>query len=92
MSRAPDAVSLTGPQLHEAKRTMRNAVIAARDALPVAARAAASAAIAAEAASRAAMGSASRAAITELRIVRLASCSCGPVSEATSGARDMAKS
>lgn len=47
MSRAPDAVSLTGPQLHEAKRTMRNAVIAARDALPSAARAAASAAIAA---------------------------------------------
>ncbi len=46
MSRAPDATSLTGPQLHEAKRTMRNALIAARDALPVAQRDAASAAIA----------------------------------------------
>lgn len=46
MSRAPDAVSLTGPQLHEAKRTMRNAVIAQRDALPPAARAVAAIAIA----------------------------------------------
>ena len=46
MSRAPDAASLTGPQLHDAKRTMRNALIAARDAVPGAAREAASAAIA----------------------------------------------
>ena len=46
MSRAPDAASLTGPQLHEAKRTMRNVVIAQRDAWPDAARESAAAAIA----------------------------------------------
>ncbi|MFO1413445.1 MAG: 5-formyltetrahydrofolate cyclo-ligase [Burkholderiales bacterium] len=46
MSRAPDAASLTGPQLHEAKRTMRNAVLAQRDALGADARAAAAAVIA----------------------------------------------
>ncbi|MFO1395795.1 MAG: 5-formyltetrahydrofolate cyclo-ligase [Burkholderiales bacterium] len=46
MSRAPDAASLTGPQLHDAKRTMRNAVIAARDAMPDPVREAASATIA----------------------------------------------
>jgi 5-formyltetrahydrofolate cyclo-ligase len=45
MSRAPAVSGLTGPALHEAKRTMRNAIIAARDALPAAVRDAAARAI-----------------------------------------------
>jgi 5-formyltetrahydrofolate cyclo-ligase len=42
----PDAAALTGPALHEAKRTMRGAIVAARDALPEAERRAAAQAIA----------------------------------------------